>query len=599
MRKNKMKYNAITILVDSAMWECCGTTRAKVSATPFLDSLKKESIVTTKLYSHAPFTDAATKSLYSGRNTLDDYSFFLKLNSSPSNHFKSFHDNGYETYGLYYPYYMYGNEIQKNIDHSFYTGRFTFQSEWHSFMWFADILKVRELDQREMKLCMKRMELMFEVWDFHYNYILKHPESMQLLEEPFNRFDVNKGLSELRNLHSLYNADKEKFIIDFLKTNGDEFRKIDGVEFNDLMNRDFIENEIYKKYDWFFKKASKLNRKANLFKNAPSFKRICYGLKTFAKKRNVNDIKFLANYYYSLRPIKEMKKASRLYEWQTDSSSFMQMDLASRIIRDRKNAEKPFYLSMHVMDPHNYLECFTYDKQDSHLIEDEITMLNDYLDQLGSDFIGNILYFMSMRYVDHYIEKFCNDLKEMGLWDTTALLIVADHGSSYTFYPIHGARVNCFDDECYHIPMYMRVPNLQPIEVSHYCNSKDVLPTYLDVLGLKLSSDFKGHSLLDKNYAWPDYVMTEYTGPGCPEVRGRRLWFSIRNKEYMVAYRVAVYEPFEEGELVEVHDLKKDPNCYYNIADSIDRSKIEYLLVLIQKRFDEVCHDSQLFIDSL
>ena len=187
-----MKLNAITILVDSAMWECCGTTRAKVSATPFLDSLKKESIVATKMYSHAPFTDAATKSLYSGRNTLDDYSFFLKLNSSPTNHFKSFHDSGYETFGIYYPYYMYGNKIQECIDYSVFTGHFTFQSEWHSFMWFANILKDRELDERELSLCKKRMDLMFEVWLYHYNYLLEHPESMMLIAKPFSDFDVKE-----------------------------------------------------------------------------------------------------------------------------------------------------------------------------------------------------------------------------------------------------------------------------------------------------------------------------------------------------------------------------------------------------------------------
>ena len=226
-------------------------------------------------------------------------------------------------------------------------------------------------------------------------------------------------------------------------------------------------------------------------------------------------------------------------------------------------------------------------------------MLDEYLDSLGTDFIGNILYFMSLRYFDYYLEKFCNDLKEKGLWENTALLIVADHGSSYSFHPLHGARVNCFDDECYHIPMTMRVPGIKPLEINHYCNSRDVLPTYLDVLGLEQDPNFKGHSLLDKAYEWPKYVQTEYTGPGCPEVRGRRLWFSCRDEKYMVAYRVAVYENFEDGELVEVHDLTKDKECYYNLNDSIDRNKIKYLLDVIERRFEEVKVDSQKFIDNL
>lgn len=593
-----MKNNAVTILVDSAIWECCGTTRAKVSATPFIDSLLGESITATKLFSHAPFTDAATRSLYSGRNTLDDYSFFYKLNSSPSNHFKSFHDNGYETYGIYYPYYMYGDGIQQYIDHSFYSSHFIFQSEWHTFMWFADIIKKRELEERELKLLRKRMELMLDVWIRFYEDVKVNPERMVLLEKPFKQFDVQKGLDELYRIYDTYRQDKDKFLIEFLKDKGNIFRSIDGIDFDSLMDNKFIDEKVFNKYDSFFKKASRLNRKANKRKSMPSCKRLLYGMQRLLKTRNIDEIKFLANYWAFMHSIEDMKRQSHSYEWKTESSSQMQMDLAGKILEERKS-DKPFYFSMHVLEPHNYLTCFTFDKQDEQLIAEEISILDKYLDEVGTDFTGNILYFLSMRYVDYCIEKFCNKLKNLGLWDTTALLIVADHGSSYTFHPLHGARVNCFDEECYHIPMFIRVPNQKPVVFKEYCNSKDVLPTYLDALGLELDPNFKGHSLLDKNHKWPNYVQTEYTGPGCPEVRGRRLWFSCRDEKYMVAYRVAVYENFEDGELVEVHDLTKDKECYYNINDKIDRSKIKYLLDVIEKRFEEVKVDSQKFIDEL
>ena len=123
------------------------------------------------------------------------------------------------------------------------------------------------------------------------------------------------------------------------------------------------------------------------------------------------------------------------------------MEAAKKML-EKRDTSKPFYLSMHVMDPHNYLECFSYDVQDERIIAEEMKVLDDYLDSVGTNFIGNILYFMSLRYFDYYLEKFCNDLKEKGLWDNTALLIVADHGSSYSFHPLHGARLNCFNDEC-------------------------------------------------------------------------------------------------------------------------------------------------------
>lgn len=58
-----MKNNVIFFFVDSVTWNYVGKNRAYVSPTPFLDSLRSESLVTTKLYSYAPYTDAATRSL--------------------------------------------------------------------------------------------------------------------------------------------------------------------------------------------------------------------------------------------------------------------------------------------------------------------------------------------------------------------------------------------------------------------------------------------------------------------------------------------------------------------------------------------------------
>ena len=81
-----MKNNVISLFIDSVMWESVGNTRAKVSPTPFLDSLKKESVTASKLYSHGPYTDAAKTSLFTGRNCLDVISVRTVLLSQTSNY---------------------------------------------------------------------------------------------------------------------------------------------------------------------------------------------------------------------------------------------------------------------------------------------------------------------------------------------------------------------------------------------------------------------------------------------------------------------------------------------------------------------------------
>ena len=105
--------------------------------------------------------------------------------------------------------------------------------------------------------------------------------------------------------------------------------------------------------------------------------------------------------------------------------------------------------------------------------------------------------------------------------------------------------------------------------------------------------------MIDKDFDEKPYVMTEYMGPGCPDMSSRQMWMSIRDKNYVVAYKVGIYEEFEDGEIAECYDLQKDKNAYYNISNDIDRAVISYLLIPLKKRFEEIKKDNLLFIDKL
>ena len=93
--------------------------------------------------------------------------------------------------------------------------------------------------------------------------------------------------------------------------------------------------------------------------------------------------------------------------------------------------------------------------------------------------------------------------------------------------------------------------------------------------------------------------MTEYMGPGCPDLLSRPIWFSIRDANYSIGYKVGIYQKFEDGDLCEVYNLRKDPNGFYNIVGSIDREELNYLLVHLKERFEEVKKSSYSFINNL
>jgi hypothetical protein len=592
--------NAITILVDSVIWDCIGTTRCKVSSTPFLDSLRSESITASKLYSHGPYTNAATRSLYTGRRCLDDFAYFFNLNTSPTNHYKVFHDNGYETYGLYYPYYMVGRDMRKDIDHTYYTAGFIWGSEWGGiFSYYSEVIKSRSLNNDELKLLYKRVGLMLEVWGDFYKDALNDPNTVSMISDVIEDSDLIEAHNVVEEEIKKFKQDQEAYIYEILqKGKAHKLASLDSIDVDKKINRDYLKKGVYEYYSDFFKFASFINFKANWIKNKPSLKRIINCLVKYVKTHDKDDIMLIANYFMCINSINKVKKESYSH-WQDVPSAKTQLDFAIKILENRNTSSKPFYMSLHFLEPHNYLSFFTFDCQDRVVLDEEFEMLYKYCKDLGHDFIGNLAYFLSIRYTDYCIEKFCRYLKKAGLWDNTVLTVVSDHGSSYSFYPLHGRHVNCFDEECYHVAMQIRNPGGKAYEINDYHNSLDVLPTLYDIMGFDPQEGVLGHSMLNQDIPHKNYVMTEYMGPGCPDIMSRPIWFSIRDKHYAIGYKVGIYQNFEDGILAEVYDLSLDPHGFYNIAAVVDKNKIQYLLSHLKVRLSEVRESSYKFISNI
>ena len=592
--------NVICIFVDSVVWECVGNTRARVSPTPFLDSLRKEAITTTNLYSHGPYTDAAKTSLFTGRNCLDDFGYYFRENSSPINDFKLFHDAGFETYCLSYPFWLYGKNLRQYIDHQIYTAGFVFGSEWNGlFKYYSELTEQRNLTEDEELLLGARLKLFFDAYIWYFRDILNSKESTILYGKCLEGFDVVKKLGVLEEEYRKFNSDQHAYIYDFCKEGLQHvLSSLDTTRIDSIISRGFHE-EIYKRHRAFFRRIKKNNFNANLWRLMPSMKRLLFALRRFFVTRDKSQLLFLENYVLGLTPFAVMRKRWGTPYWQNDNSIHSILNAGLQLIKDREEESKPFYMYLNTDDPHNNIAMFAYDTDDKSVVDDEIRVLDQYAEQLGAGFKGSLLYFLSLRYVDYEIEKFCSRLKELDLWNNTTLMVLTDHGSSYSFYPLHNTRVNCFDDECYHIPMLIRHPGFHGLEVDSYQSSKDILPTVCDLIGIQKPDSFQGYSLLDTTRPKKEYVITEYMGPGCPDMLNRRMWLSIRDKKYVVAYRVGIYEKFEDGEIAEVYDLSKDPNSLYNINYKINEKDIDYLLIILRTRYEEIKENAFRFIEDL
>ena len=126
-----------------------------------------------------------------------------------------------------------------------------------------------------------------------------------------------------------------------------------------------------------------------------------------------------------------------------------------------------------------------------------ISTQNPDNDEVIRDMYQTFLY--QVGAADRVIQNLIADLKKSGKWDTTMLVVTADHGIS--FIPTMPQRHTDFTDpdqvaDIYRIPTFIKYPN-QKSGVSDDCatTNLDLLPTIIDVTQTKTSWSFAGKSL--------------------------------------------------------------------------------------------------------
>jgi arylsulfatase A-like enzyme len=107
------------------------------------------------------------------------------------------------------------------------------------------------------------------------------------------------------------------------------------------------------------------------------------------------------------------------------------------------------------------------------------------------------LYQGEIAYVDAQIGRLLDDLERRGLADQTVVALTGDHGESFGEHGdwTHGLEV--FETEI-RVPLLLRYSSRVPagITVTQPVQLVDVMPTLLELAGLKSSSSLHGASLL-------------------------------------------------------------------------------------------------------
>ena len=588
-----MNNNVIVILVDSVFSQCIGKRRTKISSTPFIDELASSGASFKNVFSYGPYTDAATKGLYCVEHTLDNYGYYYGINSSDNNHFREFKENGFETYGFYYPYYLVGSKVEKDIDHSIYTSGFLFQSVWFGKLeYYSKIQKQRSLTDIEYSVVIKCLDMVFDCWKLFYSN-LANEESGRIINRLRGGEINGNGCEGLDNEILNYNLNKRKYVDNLLELGMEHpLAKINEFDFSKHINRDFLENEIYEKHADFFRKTKMISLRNAILDPEISLKEFLDEIVLLLKDHNKDHLRCFINYGMYLFAYSYFKKSSFKNNWQLMASMNKQIEVLCDLLKDR-DSNRPFYASLHVLEPHHNISFFSYDADDVNLINEEIEYLYPLLSNNASDKCGNILYQLSLRYVDLCVKRLFDELKEMGCLNNTTVMIMADHGSSYTYKNIRTSVTNNFHIENYNVPLLIWDANMSNQLIGEhegFYSSSDIFPLLWNMLQLNIDYTKYPHSINCVNKS-REFVMLEYMGPGCPDMMSRDVWIAARNRDYVIGYKININDLFDIDNPTDIYELKKDIKERKNMRKSIKPSEVPELTALsmaVKERFYEI-----------
>lgn len=251
---------------------------------------------------------------------------------------------------------------------------------------------------------------------------------------------------------------------------------------------------------------------------------------------------------------------------------------AAEVIVDRaiswlpSAAERPFFLWIHLMDPHSpyypsaaafrefagrdrsarrarYLNAF-WNRSD--LTAARLQGKKDSVVEL---------YDAGIRSMDSQVARLVAHLKQSNLWESCTFVLTADHGEEFLD---HGRRYHApvsLHEEIARVPLMIRVPASEKKKVREAPFSHlHLAPTLLEILDVPAPESFRGTSLwrnLQQGMPWDDPAITECVY-GCSNPfqsqgrMGARL-LSVRDARHKLVMRI------ETGAIEEIYDLEADP----------------------------------------
>jgi lipoteichoic acid synthase len=157
-------------------------------------------------------------------------------------------------------------------------------------------------------------------------------------------------------------------------------------------------------------------------------------------------------------------------------------------------------------------------------------------------------YLNAVNHSDFVLGKILNDLKQNGLYESTLVVVVGDHGEAFGRHDqiTHASGIY---EENLHVPCIFINPAFKAERKEGIGGLVDIAPTIMNVLGYSYSEKWQGDDLFAKK-------------------ENDRVYFFTPWADYLFGYREGTKKYIFNAtkNLTEMYDLKNDPNEANNIA---------------------------------
>ncbi len=245
------------------------------------------------------------------------------------------------------------------------------------------------------------------------------------------------------------------------------------------------------------------------------------------------------------------------------------------------NGDQPFYLFMRHMDPHSpYLPPPPFDRvfyqgdpfDPANGSMTPVMEFKPFCDFFASWMPEGVtdakficaLYDGAIAYMDTCIQQIFARIETLGLVENTILVVTADHGETLDehecWFDHHGTY-----DNTLHVPLIIRYPGKMPEgkRVRGYTKHFDLVPTILDLAGIKVKDKFDGKSLVPMALGRVESHAPEFYFTECTWMR-KHGW---RTPEWKLI--VALEPDFHYKPPVELYNLIEDPQELDNLAEKL------------------------------